>query len=119
MNTPLFINLQKLTDPNNYVDRSFAKGTPVNWRDDVTGMLPAAVWAFLDNLASADQLQLVIRYTQYHIHAPCWLESCPWDVDEETAEEIRALRALSLTLTTRQDVQSYIHRSMDLGIDPL
>lgn len=113
------IDLKKPTDPRNYVDREFAKGTPVNWRDDVIGELPAAVWAFLENKADAGQLQTVIYYVQYHIHAPCWLESCPWDVDEESAAEIRALRMLSMQMKTVQDLRAYIHRALNMAIDPL
>jgi hypothetical protein len=107
-------------DPRNYVDRPFAKGTPLNWRDDVTGTLPAVMMTFLEKRKEtpSEQLQMVIAFLQYHIHAPCWLGE-PLNPDEETKEEILALRELSLTLKTFEDVHQYIHRAMDIGIDPL
>lgn len=48
MNILHTLDLKHPTDPTNYVDREFAKGTPVNWRDDVTGTVDAAVMAYLN-----------------------------------------------------------------------
>jgi hypothetical protein len=114
------LNLEKPTDPSNYVDRSFAKGSPLNWQDDVSGQMSSAVMGYLHQKPTEDELKKVIAYIQYHIHAPCWLESSPFGVtDDEMAAEIRALRALSLTLNTVQDVNEYIERAMNIALDPL
>lgn len=113
------LDLQNPTKSENYVDRLSAKGTPLYWRDDMSGQLKTAIWAFLNHTPSPDQLQTVIAYIQYHIHAPCWLETCPWDVDEETAENVRTLRRLSLDLKTEREVQIYIASAMNMALDPL
>ena len=114
------LNLENVTDPHNYVDRPFAQGTPLNWQDDVSNKLPEAVMAYLNQDPSPEQLQLVIAYIQHHIHAPCWLESSPFDeVDEEMADSIRSLREQSLKLASMEDVNAYIHTALDIALDPL
>lgn len=45
--------LEHPIDPKNYVDRQFAKGTPLTWRDDITGQLQAAFMAYLNQHAGA------------------------------------------------------------------
>lgn len=108
------------TDPRSYADRGFAQGTPLHWRDDVTGTTQQAIMAYLEQNATAEQIALVIAYVQHHIHAPCWLESSPYShVDEEMATAIRALRARSLTLVSATDVNQYIRAAMEIGLDPL
>ncbi len=112
--------LEHPIDPKNYVDRQFAKGTPLTWRDDITGQLQAAFMAYLNHTPAPEQLQLVIAYLQYHIHAPCWLETWPLDgLDDEIRAEIMALRELSLMLKTIDDVHQYLRRAMEIGLDPL
>ncbi len=117
------LDLEHPTDPTNYVDRPWAKGTPLYWQHEVTGRLRLAFLAYLSGSPTADELHTVIAYIQHHIHAPCWLETLPLEEgetpDEEFNNEIRALRALSLTLVTAQDVRQYIDRAMDIGLDPL
>ncbi len=112
--------LEHPTDSKNYVDRRFAKGTPLTWRDDITGQLQAAFMAYLNHTPAPKQLQLVIAYLQYHIHAPCWLETCPLGtLDEDMKTEIQALRELSLTLKTIDDVHQYLYRAAEIGLNPL
>ncbi|MCL4296305.1 MAG: hypothetical protein KJ077_11275 [Anaerolineae bacterium] len=114
------LNLEKPTDPANYIDREFARGTPLNWQDDVTGRLRAAVMDYLNQKPTDEQLKLVIAFVQHHIHAPCWLEASPFgEVDEEMAAEIKALRELSLTLVSLKDVNQFINRAIGIGLDPL
>lgn len=116
---PVFI-LSDPTNPSSYREVSTIKGCPLNWQDDVDGRLQEAVMAYLNQTPTPKQLQLVIAYIQHHIHAPCWLESSPFgDVDGEMATEILELRELSLSLTTREDVNAYIHRALDSALDPL
>jgi hypothetical protein len=113
------LNLENPTDPALYVKRGTVEGMPLYWRDDVTGRLPAAVMAYLNHKPTPEQLGLVIKYIQHHIHAPCFLEKSPFEVIDELAEEIRALRALSLELKTIQDVNQYIHRALAWALDPI
>ena len=114
------LNLDNPTDPQSYRNMGPVSGAPLNWQDDITGRMKAAVMAYLDQKPTADQLRIVICYIQHHIHAPCWLETPPWgEVDKEMADEIRALRALSLKLKTTQDVNRFINRALKIAIDPL
>jgi len=113
------LNLENPTDPALYVKRGNVDGMPLYWRDDVTGRIPAAVMAYLEQKPTEEQLGLVIKYIQHHIHAPCFLEKAPFEVVEELAEEIKALRVLSLELKTLRDVNAYIHRALDWAIDPI
>ena len=114
------LNLENRTDPRNYVDRDFSAGTPLNWQDDVTGQMREAVMAYLNQDPTPKQLKIVIAYIQYHIHAPCWLESSPFgEVDEEMAQEIRALREQALKLTTLKEINQYIDRALNIALDPL
>lgn len=112
------------TDQKNYIDRPFAQGTPLNWRDDTTGVMPAAVMAYLNQTPTDDQLQLVIAYIQHHIHAPCFLEKSPFhtaNADPETSfePEIKALRETSLKLKTLKDINKYINQALEIALDPL
>lgn len=109
------------TDPNNYHDMNERiKGVPVQWREDVSGKMPAAVHAYYNSSATEEQLQLVIAYIQHHIHAPCYLETPPWNRAGSMFEsEIKELRALSLTLKTAEDISKYIVLAMDIALDPL
>lgn len=114
------LDLHNPTDPKNYVDRPFAKGTPLNWQDDISGIVSGAVMAYLKQDVTPEQLAIVIAYMQYHIHAPCWLEQSPFkEVDEEMAAEIRQLRGRSLKLETLEDVNRYIEAALDAALDPL
>lgn len=114
------LNLEFPTHPSNYVPRGPVQGTPLNWRDDVTGRMESAVMAYLKQTPDEEQLKLVIAYIKHHIHAPCWLEKSPFgEVDEEMAEEIRALRKRSLQLKTLEDVNEYISAALHSALDPL
>jgi len=107
--------------PNIYRDVGHVKGLPLNWRDDVTGQLPAAVNAYLDHgidgtpLTTA-QLGLVREFMMHYIGAPCWDHM---NEDESLAADLAALRRDVVTLQTPEQMREWIHRCLDLGIDPL
>lgn len=92
-------------------------GTPLYWRNETTGVLSAAVWAYLSHGAdperhpspTATQLVLLIAYLHYVIHAPCWYGQ----------GELAQLRADVADLQTLADVQSWIMRCLAIGVDPL
>lgn len=94
-------------------------GGPVYWRDDLTGKLPGAITACLDYLIeegaepTAEQIKLVVDYLNYYICAPCW------ELAEELAEELHALRVRSQTLATCDEIAAWIRACLDIGIDPL
>lgn len=114
------LNKNNPTDPASYRDVGSVKGMPLNWKDDITNQMQPAVLAFLDAEASPEELRLVIIYIQHHIHAPCWLETYPFDeIDDECQEALQKLRERSLELKTQEDVNQYIHDCLEWGIDPL
>lgn len=111
------------TDPSGYITRGTITGTPLNWRDDVTGGMESAVMAYLNQgqeEVSPEHLQLVIAYIQHHIHAPCFLEESPFgEVDPWMSGYIIGLRQKALNLKTVEDVNEYIDAAMEVGLDPL
>lgn len=126
MNNSMFVDVAvfslDLSDPTNianYIDLGFGP-IPLKWGDEVGGILPAAMRAFLNHEPTDGQLDLVISYVQYHIHAPCWLEETPFDtMNKEHAAEIRTLRKRSLKLKTMDETFEYCIDAMKIGLDPL
>ena len=95
-------------------------GWPLNWSDDVTGTLPAAVRAYLEGALTPEQFTYVCAYLVHHINAPCWLEKFPGPTpDLDYAMQIGALRKRAQALESVEDVAIYIHDALTLGIDPL
>jgi len=114
------LDLENPTDPANYIDREFSAGTPFNWQDEASGQLMQAVMAYLRQEPTPEQLQLVIKYLQYYIHAPVWLDGAViGPIDPEIVAEIVALRELSLKMTNLAEVNQYIYRALRVAIDPL
>lgn len=66
VNVAIF-DINNPTAPGNYVTRFAVPQTPLNWSDDVTGIMRAAVMAYLDQRPTAEQLKVVIAYIQHHI----------------------------------------------------
>lgn len=91
--------------------------TPVHWRNDQSGILPAAVMALHAHGLDATkpfqgkQFALVRDYLRYYIQAPCWQD------DEDG--DIARLRASVQGLKTPEDMSKWIMRCLDVGIDPL
>lgn len=92
-------------------------GTPLYWRNEVTGVLGAAIWAYIAHGAeptvqpapSAEQLALVVAYLRYVINAPCWHGGMGLAVARIGVEK----------LATVEDVQTWIMGCLEIGIDPL
>jgi hypothetical protein len=91
-------------------------GTPVYWMNEVTGELPAAIKAVFAYGAEPDnqpeptpeQLGLVIDYCRYVIYAPCW-----------KGPGVGSLRNLAKRMTTLEELNQFIQKCLDVGIDPL
>ena len=98
-------------------------GLPLNWRDEVTGVLPTAVMRYLNHRidgTSIDEidLELVRAYLQHFIEAPCWNHMN--DIPEMgMASDLADLRRDVRDLKTPDAIAAWIHRCLDLGIDPL
>lgn len=107
----------RLQMPNFYVP---PLGLPLNWRNETTGALPAAVWAYITHGAdrrqpapTADQLELLIDYIRHYINAPCW--DFP---DNYYRDDLVVLRERAKGLKTVDDVQHWIYWALEIALDP-
>lgn len=96
-------------------------GLPLNWRDEQSGALSAAILAYLDNrikgtVLTDEQFDLVKDFVRHYIGAPCWNHMLE---DEELATELATLRHQVLYLKTPDDLGAWIHQCLDVGLDPL
>lgn len=96
-------------------------GLPLYWRDEVSGVLPAAVTKYLNHVAfgaarpDAAELELLWDYIAHHINAPCWDETCAGCYDSELKE----LRALAAKRGGILELHAYEAKAMDIALDPL
>jgi len=107
-------------------------GLPLYWGDEQSGRLPAAVRHYFNwclghapDATAADlgiaplappELQLLVDYCVYFIHAPCWeenLREC-----EDMIEDLMQLRARAKTLASVESIRRWNEECMDLGLDP-
>jgi hypothetical protein len=92
-------------------------GLPFYWEDEVSGELRKAVHAYLDHAIdgkpfTAPQIELVRDYLQHWINAPCW--------DAPAFEaELKDLRETVRTLRTAESIHDWIHKALEIGMDPL
>lgn len=89
---------------------------PLYWRDEVSGALPCAIEAYLDNRISGltvtdEQITLIREYLVHYIDAPCW-------DSEEFASELKELRASVRELDSATEISEWIFKSMEIGLDP-
>lgn len=94
---------------------------PLRWQDDVTGILPAAVRAFIDEgLGRAKcmswQTELVRDYMEYYVYAPCWTTG---DDDPDFRKKFLALRERVKSLKSAEEIAAWLNDALDLGLDPL
>lgn len=89
---------------------------PVYWRDEPSGELAAAVYAYLHHVRyrhalapTPEQLQRLIAYLRDWVNAPCWGED----------RELRQLRASAMQLATVKQIKQWLRRAVTYGIDPL
>src|SRR5712691_302593 len=93
------------------------RGGPLRFQDDVSGVLPAAVIAYFASHATPEQFELVRDYCEYYLNAPCW-DNNPHH-DDESSAELAGLREEVKTLKTAEALNTWIHKCLDIGIDPL
>jgi hypothetical protein len=90
-------------------------GTPLYWRDEQSGVLGAAMNAYLAHRVesapepTSEQVQLLASYFSYVIQAPCW----------ELGAERGALIKKAAAIKTADDIAAWIHEALDVGIDPI
>jgi hypothetical protein len=92
-------------------------GLPFNWRDEMSGELPAAVAAYLDNRIDGTtitdaQIALLREFLIHYINAPCW--------DNGAFEsELNNLRESAPHLDSATEISEWIFQCMEIGLDPL
>lgn len=98
---------------------------PIHWRDEQSGLVPAAVKAFINHQAdpdqdpapTAEQLSILVDYLHYYIHAPCW----EFDSTDDSLPALRdgISRLKESDQLTPDAVDRWLWQCMDTGIDPL
>lgn len=98
---------------------------PIHWRDDQTGKVSGAIWAYICYCAepqkpapSQEQLRLVAEYGKYYINASCWNHS------EYFAEALARLRGRIDEIAAAEAVdlvalKRWIHDCLEIAVDPL
>jgi hypothetical protein len=99
-------------------------GLPLYWQNEATGVLQAAIRAYLDNRVEskpipAEQFELVRAYMEYVVNAPCWGRNTMIGLDHKAAEILDGLKRDVIELKNPDDIAGWIHRCMEIGIDPL
>jgi hypothetical protein len=82
-------------------------GGPYYWMHEQTGVLRAAMAAYLHGQETPEQLALVIAYCAYWVRAPVW-KGLPVE-----------LRARPDHITTREGLEDWLTDALGYGIDPL
>ncbi|KAA3645354.1 MAG: hypothetical protein DWQ07_12870 [Chloroflexi bacterium] len=98
-------------------------GTPLYWRDEVSGRLPSAVWAYINHVTDSqepaltyEQLCLVINYCQYFINAPCWEDGMRM---MERMGVLNELREQAQELRCVPDIRAWIRECLKYALDPI
>ena len=106
--------------------------TPLYWRDEQTGELPAAVSHYYDHCLghapdqtaadlgiaplTAAELKLLCEYCVYFINAPCWEINLLGDAD--MLADLASLRDRAKTLASLESLRQWNSDCADLGLDP-
>jgi hypothetical protein len=101
--------------------------TPLYWRDEITGELPAAIIHYFDfcqghcpdetaedlgiKPLSQRELDLICSYARHFINAPCWENNL-------VLSELKELRERAKTLASVESIRRWNEECMDLGWDP-
>jgi hypothetical protein len=97
-------------------------GLPLYWKDEQSGVLPAAIWAFINHKVdgaeapTADQIKLIRDYFTHYINAPCWSANCE---DNEMSGILTEARGMVGKIETAIDIDRFISKCMEIGLDPL
>lgn len=84
--------------------------TPGFWRHESSGVFTGPIRKYLGGQSlTPEDVQLIRAYLKQWIAAPVW----------GTDAEVAALRHAVNELYTSKDIHRWIHRALDVGIDPL
>ena len=93
----------------------YPQGLPLYWRDETSGEMAKIVEKYLFGLPLCDEEFFVLRgYLAHYINAPCW--DFPGNA---FAAELAEARAAVQELNTARDVDAWIVKLLEIGLDPL
>lgn len=98
-------------DPPVYLE---PQGLPFYWQNETSGVMAAAVKAYLER---GEVQPILTRYLAYTINAPCWRRN-PHALPEDLAQ-LDALALAFLNATKKEQVAALLDVALDHGIDPL
>ena len=91
---------------------------PKYWRAEVSGRLEGPIMRYLEGkLMSTEDITLIRLYLRQWIDSPVWLMNP--EMDSGARRALTELRQRVRLISTRQDLDVWLHAAMDLGIDPL
>lgn len=99
-------------------------GIPLSWRDEQSGVLEKAVWAYIEACCGAPeptdkQLALLCAWCSYYIHAPCWMDNLKrGGAPNDMVEELRELMKRVKTLASFESIKRWSEEASELGLDP-
>ncbi len=94
-------------------------GLPLRWRDETSGELPQVFFKLMNHWSdpknpapNTEEIDLIRSYLVYYINAPCWLLS-------DMQSKIDQLKVNAIKIKTVDDINHWIDRCWDIGLDPL
>ncbi len=97
---------------------------PLYWRNETSGKLAGAIGSYLDNRIhqtsmTVEEIELVRAYLIQWIDAPGW--DSAWDSTWGSGgdPELQELRLSARTLNSADEIQKWIFKALEIGIDPL
>jgi hypothetical protein len=96
---------------------------PGDWRQETSDLAPA-MRAYIAGCCGQGpapteaQLERVIYYLNYYIHAPCWETSARMS-DDGPIDQLLDLRRRAKSLASVESCRRWIEECLDIAIDPL
>lgn len=100
------------------IPAEYQSGLPLYWRNEQSGELACAVFAYLYHMADGkpaptpEEFALFREYLEYWVNAPCWS-------DATFEVEMKNLRERVKTLKTPREIQAWLESALETGIDPI
>jgi hypothetical protein len=103
------------------IPRVYPHGFPRYWRDEASGVLAAAMNAYLDHRIDGapltrEQFALVKDYLIYYVDAPVWQYP---EAEREYKAALLQLRFEAYLIQNVDDAVNLLEHCLDLGLDPL
>ena len=91
------------------IPNTYPRGGPLYWRDEVTGVLGAAVKAYFNDrlTVTPEQVLILCDYCRHWANAPVW-----------QGEGVADLRSKAQRMATVSDLAEWLDDAIGAGIDP-